>query len=115
MLLGLLGALLRGRFELRDPVRSGLQCLLLNKHGLRQHIRRVGRGANRVIDEGFRFGVTLGRGGRIDALEKATKHLAFFGGHVALPAAGWPRPRYNDACGQSKSTTRFFASAARFS
>jgi hypothetical protein len=82
------GALLRGRLELGDPVRSGLQGLLLNKHGLRQDIGRVGRGANRVIDEGFGFGVTLRRGSRVDALEQATKHLAFFGGHVALPAAG---------------------------
>ena len=88
MFLALLGALLRGRLELGDPVRSGLQGLLLDEHGLRQHIGRVGRGANRVIDEGFGFGVTLRRGSRVDALEQATKHLAFFGGHVALPAAG---------------------------
>ena len=88
MFLALLGALLRGRLELGDPVRRGLQSLLLDEHGLRQHIGRVGRGANRVVDEGFGLGVALRRGSRVDALEKATKHLAFFGGHVALPAAG---------------------------
>jgi hypothetical protein len=92
VLLALLAALLRGRLELGDPVRRGLQGLLLDKHGLRQDIGRVGRGANRIGDEGFGFGVTLGRGSRVDALEKATKHLAFFGGHVALPAAGWAAP-----------------------
>ena len=88
MFLALLGALLRGRLELGDPVRGGLQGLLLDEHGLRQHVGRVGRGANRVIDEGFGFRVTLRRGSRVDALEQATKHLTFFGGHVALPAAG---------------------------
>ena len=92
MFLALLGALLRDRLQLGDPVRSGLQRLLLDKHGLRQHVGRVGRGANGVADEGFGFGVTLGRGSRVDALEKATKHLAFFGGHVALPAGGSPAP-----------------------
>jgi hypothetical protein len=91
--LALPGALLRGCLKLGDPVRCGLQSLLLDKHGLRQHIGRVSRGANRVIDEGFGFWVTLGSGGRIDALEKATKHLAFFGGHVALPAAGSAAPK----------------------
>ena len=35
MFLALLGALLRGRLELGDPVRSGLQGLLLDKHRLR--------------------------------------------------------------------------------
>ena len=33
--LALLGALLRSRLELGDPVRSGLQGLLLDQHGLR--------------------------------------------------------------------------------
>ena len=33
--LTLLDALLRGRLELGDPVRRGLQSLLLDKHGLR--------------------------------------------------------------------------------
>ena len=88
MFLALAGALLRRRLELGNAVRRSLQSLLLDEHGLRQHIGRVGRGANRVVDEGFGFGITLGRGSRVDALEKATKHLAFFGGHVALPAAG---------------------------
>ncbi len=99
MFLVLPGALLRGRLELGNAVRRSLQSLLLDEHSLRQHVGRMGRGANRVRDEGFGFWITLGRGGRIDALEKATKHLAFFGGHVALPAAGWPRPAYSDACG----------------
>jgi hypothetical protein len=54
------------------------------------------------------FGVTLGRGSRVDALEKATKHLAFFGGHVALPAADGPRSECSDACGQSKASVRLF-------
>ena len=88
MFLALIAALLHGRLKLGDSVRCGLQSLLLDKHGLRQDIGRVGRGANRVADEGFGFGVTLRRGSRVDALEKATKHLAFFGGHVALPAGG---------------------------
>ena len=88
MFLALLGALLRGRLELGDMVGRSLQGLLLDKHGLRQHIGRMGRGANRVADEGFGFGVTLRRGSRVDALEQAAKHLTFFGGHVALPAAG---------------------------
>ena len=115
MFLALLSALLRRRLELGDPVRCGLQGLLLDKDGLRQDIGRVGRGANRVIDEGFGFGVTLRRGSRVDALEKATKHLAFFGGHVALPAAGWPRPAYSDPCGQSKAAgSGFSRGAARF-
>ncbi len=93
MFLALLGALLRRRLELRDMVRCSLQSLLLDEHGLRQHVGRVRRGANRVIDEGFGFGVTLRRGRRVDALEKATKHLAFFGGHVDLPAAGSAAPK----------------------
>ena len=83
-----LAGVLRRRLELGNMVRCGLQGLLLDKHGLRQDIGRVRRGANRVVDEGFGFGVTLRRGSRVDALEQATKHLAFFGGHVALPAAG---------------------------
>src|SRR5262249_43226718 len=109
MFLAQLGALLRRRFELGDPARRGLQGLLLNEHGLRQNIGRVRRGANRVIDKGFGFGVTLGRGGRIDALEKATKHLAFFGGHVALPAAEWPRPAYSEPHGQSQGARSGFS------
>ena len=44
--LALPGALLRGCLKLGDPVRCGLQSLLLDKHGLRQHIGGVGRGAN---------------------------------------------------------------------
>ena len=108
MFLVLLSALLRRRLELRDVVGCSLQSLLLDKDRLRQDIGRVGRGANRVIDEGFGFGVTLRRGSRVDALEKATKHLAFFGGHIALPAAGWPRPAYSDPCGQSKPAVRVF-------
>ncbi len=83
----------RRRLELGNMVRRGLQGLLLDEHGLRQHIGRVGRRANRVIDEGFGFGVTLRRRGGVDALEKATKHLAFVGGHDALPAAGSAAPR----------------------
>jgi hypothetical protein len=93
VLLALLGALLRRSLELRDMVGSSLQSLLLDKDGLRQHIGRVRRGANRVIDERFGFGVTLRRGRRVDALEKAAKHLAFFGGHVDLPAAGSAAPK----------------------
>ena len=110
MFLALLGALPRRRLELGDAVRRGLQSLLLDKHGLRKDIGRMGRGSNRVIDEGFSLGVALRRGSRVDALEKATEHLAFFGGHIALPAAGWPRPAYSDARGQSKSTAWVFRS-----
>ena len=115
MFLALLGVLLRRRLELGDSVRRGLQGLLLDKHGLRQDIGRVGRGANRVVDEGFGFGVTRRRGGSVDALEKAGEHLAFFGGHVALPAAGWPRRAYSDTgCGQSKTARGFFARRSHF-
>jgi hypothetical protein len=106
--LTLLGALPHGRLELGDPVGRSLQSLLLDKDGLGQDIGRVGGSANRVVDERFSFGVTLRRGSRVDALEKATKHLAFFGGHVALPAAGWPRPAYSDPSGQSKPSVRVF-------
>ena len=87
MLLALASARPRCGLKLGEPARRGLQGLLLDKHGLRQHIGRVRRGANRIVDEGFGLIVALRRGRRVDALEKAAEHLAFFGGHVALPAA----------------------------
>ena len=73
-------------------MRRGLESLLLDERGLGQDIGREWDGANRVVDEGFGLGVARRRASRIDALEKAAEHLAFFGGHVALPAGGSPAP-----------------------
>ena len=85
MFLALLGALARRRLEFGDTMRRRLQGALLHEHRLGQDVGRERRGANRIVDEGFRVGVARRRAGRFDAIEKVGEHLAFFGGHIALP------------------------------
>src|SRR5271157_912172 len=81
----LFGALARGCFQLGHPLSGRLQSVLLNEHGLDEDIGRERHGANGVVDESFGLRVARRGAGRIDALEKTGEHLAFFGGHVALP------------------------------
>src|SRR5208337_5158823 len=74
-----------------------------------QEVGRERRGANRIVNQGFCIGVARRRAGRFDALEKVGEHLAFFGGHIALPhGPDRPRRAYSDACGQSKTSASVF-------
>jgi hypothetical protein len=90
--LALLIALARRRLKLGDSMRRSLESLLLDERGLGQDVGRERNGANRVVDESFGLGVAGRCAGRFDTLEKTAEHLAFFGGHVALPAGGSPAP-----------------------
>ncbi len=82
----------RRRLKLGDSICRSLESALLNERGLGQDVGRERDGADRIVDEGFGLGVARRRAGGIDALEKTGEHLAFFGGHVDLPAGGSPAP-----------------------
>ena len=94
---------LRLRLKLGEAPAGVFQRLLLHQHGLRQHVRRIRRGADGVVDKSLRLGIARRRSGRADAFEQAGEHLAFFGGHGFLPFGLKARAKHmGDDQGRSK-------------